>query len=90
MARPTANIACDKNAYGLRHRIKCFINKIKHCRRIAAPCEKTTCNFLSISVWPPLIVWLRETRLNVNHTLAIPIIFFIGDDPVKHRVIAQL
>jgi hypothetical protein len=33
-----AEIAYDQNAYGLRHRIECFINKIKHYRRIATRC----------------------------------------------------
>ena len=30
LGRRTAEIAYDENAYGLRHRIECFINKIKH------------------------------------------------------------
>jgi transposase len=44
----TAEIAYDKNAYGLRYRIECFINKINHYRRIATRYEKTARNFLSL------------------------------------------
>jgi len=36
-----AEIAYDQNAYGLRYLIECFINKIKHYRRVATRYEKT-------------------------------------------------
>ena len=34
-ASRTAEISYDENAYGLRYLIECFINKIKHYRRVA-------------------------------------------------------
>jgi transposase len=46
----TAEIAYDENAYGLRYRIECFINKIKHYRRIVTRFEKTARNFFSMLV----------------------------------------
>ena len=56
----TAEIAYDKNAYGLRYRIECFINKIKHYRRIATRYEKTARNFLSMLGLAAAMVWLRD------------------------------
>jgi transposase len=57
----TAEIAYDKNAYGLRHLIECFINKIKHYRRAATRYEKTARNFLSMLCLAAAMVWLRDT-----------------------------
>jgi transposase len=56
----TAEIAYDKNAYGLRYRIECFINKIKHYRRVATRYEKTARNFLSMVSLAAIMVWLRD------------------------------
>jgi transposase len=56
----TAEIAYDENAYGLRYRIECFINKIKHYRRIATRYEKTARNFLSMVMLAAVMVWLRD------------------------------
>ncbi len=50
----SAEIAYDKNAYGLRYLIECFINKIKHYRRVATRYEKTARTFSRWSVSPPL------------------------------------
>jgi hypothetical protein len=44
----TAEIAYDENAYGLRYRIECTINKIKHDLRIATRYEKTAFTFFSM------------------------------------------
>jgi putative transposase len=55
-----AEIAYDHNAYGLRYRIECFINKIKHYRRIATRFEKTARNFFSMLVLAAAMIWLRE------------------------------
>jgi len=55
----TAEIAYDANAYGLRHRIECFINKIKHYRRIATRLEKTACSFFSMLYLAAAMIWLR-------------------------------
>ena len=56
----SAEIAYDKNAYGLRYLIECFINKIKHYRRIATRYEKTARNFLSMVSLAAAMVWLRD------------------------------
>jgi transposase len=56
----TAEIAYDKNAYGLRYLIECFINKIKHYRRVATRYEKTARNFLSMVGLAAAMVWLRD------------------------------
>jgi transposase len=55
----TAEIAYDENAYGLRYRIECFINKIKHYRRIATRYEKTACSFFSMLCLAAAMIWLR-------------------------------
>jgi transposase len=39
--------------------IECFINKIKHFRRIASRYEKTARNFLAMIHLASLMVWLR-------------------------------
>lgn len=57
--RRMAEIAYDENAYGLRHRIECFINKIKHYRRIATRFEKTACSFFSMLCLAAAMIWLR-------------------------------
>jgi len=56
----TTVIAYDKNAYGLRYLIECFINKIKHYRRVATRYEKTARNFLSMVGLAAAMVWLRD------------------------------
>ena len=52
-------IAHDKHLYKERHVIECFINKIKHFRRIASRYEKTARNFLAMIHLASLMVWLR-------------------------------
>jgi transposase len=54
-----AEIAYDEDAYGLRYRIECFINKIKHYRRAATRYEKTARNFLSMLALAAAMIWLR-------------------------------
>ncbi len=56
----TAEIAYDQNAYGLRYLIECFINKIKHYRRVATRYEKLARNFLSMINLAAAMIWLRE------------------------------
>jgi transposase len=60
MSSRTAEIAYDKNAYGLRYQVECFINKIKHYRRVATRYEKTARNFLSMLGLAAAMIWLRE------------------------------
>lgn len=55
-AQPTAH---DKHLYKERHLVECFINKIKHYRRIATRYEKTARNFLAMINIACAMVWLR-------------------------------
>ena len=56
----TAEIDYDRNAYGLRYKVECFINRIKHYRRVATRYEKTARNFLSMVSLAAAMVALRE------------------------------
>ena len=56
----TAEIAYDENAYELRYVIECFINKMKHYRRVATRYEKTACNFLSMLMLAAAMIGLRD------------------------------
>jgi transposase len=49
----------DRGLYKERHRVECFINKIKHFRRIATRYEKTARNFLAMIHLPCAMIWLR-------------------------------
>ena len=57
--RRTAVLAYDKDAYALRHRIECFINKIKHYRRIATRYDKTAVSFFSMLCIAAAMIWMR-------------------------------
>jgi transposase len=58
-ARRTTAFAYDEAAYQLRYRIECFINKIKHYRRIATRFEKTALSFFSMLCLAAAMIWLR-------------------------------
>ena len=49
----------DKHLYKERHLVECFINKIKHYRRIATRYEKTACSFFSMLCLAAAMIWLR-------------------------------
>ena len=49
----------DKEIYKERHLVECYINKIKHFRRIATRYEKTTQSFISMICLSAAMVWLR-------------------------------
>ena len=57
----TAEIAYDKNAYGLRYRIECFINKIKHYAgsQLATKRPRATFSRWSASpqLWSGCVTW---------------------------------
>jgi transposase len=57
--RRTAVFAFDKDTYRLRYRIECFINKIKHYRRVATRFEKTALSFFSMLCIAAAMIWLR-------------------------------
>lgn len=55
----TQTIAYDKELYKERHLVECFINKIKHFRRVATRYDKTAAAFLAFVAVASFIVWLR-------------------------------
>ena len=52
-------IAHDPDLYKERHLVECFINKIKHFRRIATRYDKTAQAFMSMICIACMMVWLR-------------------------------
>lgn len=52
-------IPYDKHIYKERHLVECFINKIKHFRRIATRYDKTAASFLSMLCLCATMIWLR-------------------------------
>jgi transposase len=57
--RRIETIPYDREAYKLRHRIECFINKIKHFRRIATRYDKTALSFFAMLCLAAAMIWLR-------------------------------
>ena len=49
----------DKHLYKERHLVECFINKIKHYRRIFSRFEKLSKNYLGFLSFVSALVWLR-------------------------------
>ena len=49
----------DKVLYKERHLVECFINKIKHFRRIATRYEKTARSFLSLLCLAAAWIWMQ-------------------------------
>jgi transposase len=49
----------DRHLYRERHLIECFINKIKHYRRIFIRFEKLSKNYLSFVHLVSSLIWLR-------------------------------
>ena len=58
-SRRAEAIPYDRQAYKLRHRIECFINKIKHYRRIATRYDKTALSFFSMLCIAAAMIWMR-------------------------------
>ena len=52
-------VAHDPELYKERHLVECFINKIKHFRRIATRYDKTAQAFMSMICIACMMVWLR-------------------------------
>ena len=52
-------IPLDAELYKERHLVECFINKIKHFRRIATRYEKTAIAYLAMLCLVGAIIWLR-------------------------------
>ena len=49
----------DAELYKERHLVECFINKIKHFRRIATRYEKTSTAYMAMLFLVGTIIWLR-------------------------------
>ena len=52
-------IPYDAELYKERHLVECFINKIKHFRRIATRYEKTSTAYMAMLCLVPAVIWLR-------------------------------
>lgn len=49
----------DRHLYRERHLVECFINKIKHYRRVFSRFEKLSKNYLSFVHFVSALIWLR-------------------------------
>ncbi len=49
----------DRHLYRERHLVECFINKIKHYRRVFSRFEKLSKNYLSFVQFVSALIWLR-------------------------------
>lgn len=49
----------DRHLYRERHLVECFINKIKHYRRVFSRFEKLSKNYLGFLSFVSALVWLR-------------------------------
>ena len=49
----------DQHLYRERHLVECFINKLKHFRRVFSRFDKLSRNFLSFVYFTSAIIWLR-------------------------------
>jgi transposase len=49
----------DKHLYKERHLVECFINKIKHYRRVFSRFEKLSKNYLGFLSFVSALIWLR-------------------------------
>ena len=52
-------IPYDRHLYKERHLVECFINKIKHFRRIATRYDKTIASYSSFVAVACVMVWIR-------------------------------
>ena len=49
----------DKHLYKERHLVECFINKIKHYRRVFSRFEKLSKNYMGFLSFASALIWLR-------------------------------
>lgn len=49
----------DRHLYRERHLIECFINKIKHYRRVFSRFEKLSKNYMGFLHFVSALIWLR-------------------------------
>jgi len=55
----TVQRPCDYAAYRERHLIECFIDKIKHFRRVFSRFDKYASRFLAFVRFASIAIWLR-------------------------------
>jgi transposase len=58
-ASRTHPIPYDAHLYKERHLVECFINKIKHFRRVATRYDKTAASFASFVAVAGCMIWMR-------------------------------
>ena len=58
-ANRTAQREYDRHLYRERHLVECFINKIKHYRRVFSRFEKLSKNYMGFLSFVSALVWLR-------------------------------
>jgi transposase len=58
-ASRTHAIPYDAHLYKERHLVECFINKIKHFRRVATRYDKTAASFASFVAVAGCLIWMR-------------------------------
>lgn len=49
----------DKHTYKDRHLVECFMNKIKHCRRIFSRFDKYACQYMGFLSLISALIWLK-------------------------------
>lgn len=58
-ANRTEQREIDRHLYRERHLVECFINKLKHYRRVFSRFEKLAKNYLSFIHFVSSLIWLR-------------------------------
>jgi transposase len=58
-ANRTEQRGYDEHLYRERHLVECFINKVKHYRRVFSRFEKLSKNYLGFLSFVSALVWLR-------------------------------
>jgi transposase len=49
----------DRWLYRERHLIECFINKLKHFRRVFSPFDKLASRYMGFLLFASSLIWLR-------------------------------
>ena len=50
---------CDRWLYRERHLVECFINKIKHFRRVFSRFDKLASRYMGFLLFASALIWLR-------------------------------
>jgi transposase len=58
-SKPADKPPIDWHGYKERHLVECFINRIKHYRRIFTRFDKLACRYLGFLSFVAALVWLR-------------------------------